>query len=169
MKPMQYAVLSLCVMILFLPTCAVGSKHTSDAALARTFESHQAEFESLRAEIEANPQLITLFAGDRAYLHEKNLSAMELAGLPRLRATYYEDQLHRLGLWSVGKGGRGIEFRVDPSSISNGASYKGFWWYREGEPRDVRASLDNYRFSNTDEIVYKALKGHWYLYIFVSH
>jgi hypothetical protein len=93
---------------------------------------------------------------------------MELAGLPRERVMHYEEQLHRLGLWSVMKSSRGIEFRVDPGSFSNGDSYKGIYWHREDEPRDVRASLDHYRFSSTDEIAYKALKGHWYLYIFVN-
>jgi hypothetical protein len=162
----------LSLIILPLSACAVGpvgGRHTSDATLEHTFEAHQTEFEALRDEFEANSQLRVLFAGDRVDLHLANLSAMERAGLPRERTTYYEDQLHRLGLWSVGKGGRGIEFRVDPSSNANGDSLKGYWWYREGEPRDVRPSLDNYRFSNKDEIVYKVLKGHWYLYIFVNH
>ena len=94
---------------------------------------------------------------------------MQLAGFPKERARRYEDQLQRLGVWSVIKGGRGIEFRVDPGSVSNGDSYKGIYWYREDEPRDVRPSLDDYRFSVKDEFVYKALKGHWHLYIFVAH
>jgi hypothetical protein len=156
----------LSLVILSLSACAVGRRHTSDAVLEHTFETHSAEFEVLRDEFEANSQLRALFSGDRVDFHEKHLHAMELAGLPRERATHFEDQLRRLGLWCVTKGGYGIEFRVE---ISDADSYKGFWWYREGEPRDVRASLDDYRFSKTDEIVYKALKGHWYLYIFVSH
>ena len=75
----------------------------------------------------------------------------------------------RLGLWSVMTNGGGIEFRVDPGSLLNGDSYKGFW-YREDEPRGIRTSLDEYRFSgkNDEQIVYKALRGHWYLYIFVN-
>jgi hypothetical protein len=164
-------VASLCTTIFLLQACApVGSRHTSDTALERTFESHRAEFESLCAELEANSQLMTLFAGDRADLHEKNVYAIELAGLSRGSVMHYEDQLRSLGLWSVIKGGRGIEFRVDPGSISNGDRYKGIYWYREGEPSNVRRSLDEYRFSskNNDQFVYKAIKGHWYLYIFVS-
>jgi hypothetical protein len=156
-------------MILSLGACAVGRRHTSDAALERVFETHESEFEALLAEFEANPRLMGLSAGDRVDFHEGNLRAMELAGLPRESATYFEDRLRRLGLRCVTKGGYGVEFEVDPGSISNGDSYKGLWWYREGEPRDVRPSLDSYRFSNTDQIVYKALKGRWYLYIFVSH
>jgi len=137
------AVVLLSAMLL-LQACAAGWSHTSDAALARRFESNEAEFQN-------------------------NLSAMQLAGFPKERARRYEDQLQRLGVWSVIKGGRGIEFRVDPGSVSNGDSYKGIYWYREDEPRDVRPSLDDYRFSVKDEFVYKALKGHWHLYIFVAH
>jgi hypothetical protein len=171
MKLMRCVVFSLRATVFVLQACRpVGSRHTSDAALARTLESHQDEFESICAEFEANSRLITLFAGgNRQDLHDINLAAMERAGLPRERLTHYEVQLQRLGLWSVMKGGRGIEFRVDPGSLSNGDSYKGIFWYREGEPSDVRATLDDYRFSRTDEAVYKALRGHWYLYIFVSH
>ena len=167
MRPVR-AVVLLSAMLL-LQACAAGWSHTSDAALARRFESNEAEFESLRAEFEANPQLRALFAGDCQGLHQNNLSAMQLAGFPKERARRYEDQLQRLGVWSVIKGGRGIEFRVDPGSVSNGDSYKGIYWYREDEPRDVRPSLDDYRFSVKDEFVYKALKGHWHLYIFVAH
>jgi hypothetical protein len=113
--------------------------------------------------------MMRLLAGSRADLHEINLSTMRLLGLPSERAVYYEDRLRRLGLWSVGKSGRGIEFRVDPGSVSNGDSYKGFWWYREDEPPDIRPSLDEYRFDQRkDEIVYKEVEGQWYLYIFVN-
>jgi hypothetical protein len=121
-------------------SCAVESRHTSDAALEQSFEANQAGFESLRAEFEANPLLMTLFAGDSPDLHEENLSRMDLAGLPRERLTHFEGQLRRLGLWSVRKGGRGIEFRVDPGSFSNGDSYKGIYWYREGGPSIPRNS-----------------------------
>jgi hypothetical protein len=79
--------------------------------------------------------------------------------------------LRRLGLWSVMKGGRGIEFRADPGELWNGDSYKGIWWsYGEDEPLDIRPSLDEYRFEqNKDQTVYKAVDGQWYLYIFVNH
>ncbi len=114
----------LSLTILLLGSCAAGRRHTSDATLERIFKSHQAEFESLRAEMEAGPLLMRLFAGRRMNLHELNLSAMDIAGLPRERVRQYEDRLRRLGLWSVMKGGYGIEFRIDPGTISNGDSYK---------------------------------------------
>jgi hypothetical protein len=161
----------LCGTILLLQACApVGSRHTPDAALERTFESHEAEFESLRAELEANSELMGLFAGDRVDLHENNIYAMKRAGLPKENVAKYEEQLRRLGLWCITKGGRGIEFRVDPGTVSNGDSYKGFYWYREGQPPDIRPGLDEYRFlrNEKDLMVYKALKSHWYLYMFVN-
>src|SRR5271167_974782 len=93
--------------IFFLQACSpVGSRHTSDAALERTFESHQAEFESLCAELDSNPQLMTVFAGDRTDLHERNMSTIERAGLSRGSVKHYEDQLRSLGLRSAIKGGR---------------------------------------------------------------
>lgn len=104
-------------------------------------------------------------------LRKNDLSAIERAGLPRGRWMHYQDQLRRLGLYGVMKGGRGIEFRVDPGSISNGDSHKGFM-HRTALPRHVRASLDDYRISDADEtefgFVLKPLKGNWYLYLFVN-
>ena len=161
----------LCATIFFLQACApVGSRHTSDAALARLFESRQAEFESLRAEFAANSELMALFAGDRADLHQNNIYAMKRARLPQENVEKYEGRLRRLRLWCITKGGRGLEFPVDPGTVSNGDSYKGFYWYREGQPPDIRPSLDEYRLSKNDKdlMVYKALKGHWYLYIFAN-
>lgn len=154
---------------LSLGACAVGRRHTSDAALERLFETHESEFEALRTEFDAYPRLTGLSAGDRDELHQRNLYMMELAGFSKEHATYFEDQLRRLGLTGVSRGSYGIEFRVDQASISNGSSIKGFWWYRDGEPRDVRTNLDDYHFSDRDQIVYKPLKGHWYLYIYVNH
>jgi hypothetical protein len=56
----------LSVMILTLSECAVppvGRHHTSDAELERRFRDHRAEFEALRGEFEANPEMTRLFAG----------------------------------------------------------------------------------------------------------
>jgi hypothetical protein len=88
-------------MILTLSECAVppvGRHHTSDAELERRFRDHRAEFEALRGEFEANPEMTRLFAEGRADLHEHNLSAMKFLGLPGECAICYEDRLQRLGL-----------------------------------------------------------------------
>lgn len=161
-------------MILVVGGCAippVGRHHTSDADLERRFRDHRADFEALRDEFEAS-EMVRVFAGGRADLHEMNLSTMKSLGLPSERAIYYEDLLQRLGLWSVMKSGHGIEFRADPGAMWNGDSYKGTWWWsRDDEPPpDIRPSLDEYRFDqNKDLTVYKAVDGQWYLYIFVNH
>jgi hypothetical protein len=171
MTVMRCAVLSPSAMILLLHACTVGSRHTPDATLERTFEAHETEFESLRAELEADSQLI---GGVRLNVLKRDLSAIERAGLPRERWIHYQDQLRRLGLCAITKGGRGIEFRVDPGTISNGDSYKGFMYWRE-QPSHVHASLDDYRISKVSEtdgtefgFVLKPLKGNWYLYLFVN-
>jgi hypothetical protein len=178
MKRMRLAILSL---ILMLNACAVGSRHTSDAALERIFQSHQAEFESLLAEVQADSQLMTLqrslliFGGQRVDLRENDLSAIERAGLVREHWMHYQDQLQRLGLFGVMKDGNGrVEFRMDSGSMWNGDSYKGFE-YRTTLPRHTRNSLDDYRISEEDRnqfggwLVYRAIKGPWYLYLFVNH
>jgi hypothetical protein len=157
--------------ISFFHACAVGSRHTPDATLERIFEAHETEFESLRAEVDADSQLT---GGLHLNVLKGDLSSIERAGLPRERWNHYQDQLRRLGLCAVTKGGREIEFRVDQASISNGDSYKGFMYWRE-QPSHVHASLDDYRISKVSEtdgtefgVVLKPLKGNWYLYLFVN-
>ncbi len=175
MKTIRLAILLL---ILLLNACAVG--HTADAALVRTFKSHQAEFESLLTEVLADSQLMTLqrnvliFGGHSVDLRQSDMSAIERVGLTRERWIHYQNQLRRLGLYGVMKdGATRIEFRVDPGSMWNGDSYKGFE-YRTTPPRHMRNSLDDYRVSDEDRnefggwLVYRAIKGHWYLYLFVN-
>lgn len=83
------------------------------------------------------------------------------------RWMHYQKQLEVLGLYGVMKGDGGVEFRVDPGSIFNGDSYKGYEYFST-PPGHCRASLDIYRISDGDKdefgnwAVCKPLKGNWY-------
>jgi hypothetical protein len=104
-------------MIFTLGGCAalpVGRHHTSDAELERRFKVHRAEFEALRGEFEVS-DMKRMFAGGRADLHDINLFTMKPLGLPRERATYYEDRLRSLGLFSVMKVAEGFSSELIPA------------------------------------------------------
>lgn len=173
------AILCPLVSALLLNACAVGWSHTSDAALEKVFQAHEAEFRTLLAEVQADSQLATLqrnsliYAGRLVNLHASDPAEIERTGLPRERWVGYQKQLSGLGLYGVMKGNGCVEFRVDPGSLYNGDSYKGYE-YISTPPRHIRASLDGYRISDEDKdefgnwAVYKALKGNWYLYLFVN-
>ena|SRR5579862_4908489 len=165
--------------ILFV-ACAVGWNHTSDATLEQIFAKHEPEFEALLAGVQADSQLMTpqpkslIYAGHLLEVNSTDFSEMERLGLPRERWLRYQKQMADLGLkGGVMKGEGAIEFRVDPGSISNGDSYKGYW-YTQTPPGHLRPSLDGYRIADQDKdrfgnwAVYKRIKGNWYLYLFVS-
>ena len=93
--------------------------------------------------------------------------------MPGGRWIHYKKELRKLNLRGVLKGNGEVEFRADPGSLFNGDSYKGYV-YNSGPPVHVLASLDGYNISDRDKdefgnwIVYKPLKGNWYLYLFVN-
>src|SRR5580704_15459041 len=60
MKIGHITVVLLCAHSVFLQACAVGRNHTSDAALERVFNQHQADFEALLAEVQADPRLTSI-------------------------------------------------------------------------------------------------------------
>ncbi len=78
-----------------------------------------------------------------------------------------------MGLAGVYKGDGGVEFRVDPGSIFNADTNKGYE-YTEKPPERLKSSLDAYQMADSDKdkfgnwYVHKKLKDHWYLYFFVD-
>lgn len=115
-----------------------------------------------------------IYAGHLLNLSEHDFSDIERLGLTRERWVTYQKQLQELGLaGGVLKGEGRVEFRVDPGSIFNGDSYKGYA-YEPTPPGRLQSSLDGYRISENDKDkfgdwnVYKPLKGNWYLYLFVN-
>ncbi len=179
MRQWQGAALLLSALA-FLPGCAAGLHHTSDAALERVFNQHEPEFEALLSEVRSDSQLTTIqpkvliYGGRHLDIRERGVSADDYWGLTRERWERYQAQLRNLGLaGGILKGEREVEFRVDPGSILNGDSYKGYVYTQSPPPR-LLSSLDSYRISDRDRdqtggwSVWRRLKGNWYLYLFVN-
>jgi hypothetical protein len=162
-----------------IQSCAVGRSHTSDASLERVFNQHEAEFDELLGEILADSQLTTvqtrnlIYRGRLVEVSESNYSEAERLGLPKASWVKYQKQMRSLGVTGIMKGEGGIEFRVDPGTMFNGDSYKGYW-YRPTPPGHVQASLDGYRVSDRDLdkfggwLVFRPISQNWYLYLFVN-
>jgi hypothetical protein len=175
----QIASVALIAMHLSMSACSVGWNHTSDAGLERFFNQHQAQFETLLAEVRADSQLMTLqtrtliYAGRYVKIRDADLSGVERLGLSRERWRRYQKELRDLGLVSVIRGEGTVEFRVDAGSLLNGDSYKGYY-YTFTPPDHIRSDLDGYRRSDQDKdkfggwSVFKPLKSKWYLYLFVN-
>jgi len=163
-----------------LAGCAVGRRHAPDATLEKVFFEHEAEFESLRAELQSDPKLMMIGPKDVMYggalleVSPNDSTNLASVGLTQSVLTNYQRKIRELGLrGGVFKSDRDIEFRVEPGGILNGDSYKGYQ-FMVSTPNHIRSSLDDYRISDSDRdrsgnwSVYKHLKGHWYLYLFVS-
>jgi hypothetical protein len=177
---MWISVIVCCSSLSLLGSCAVDRNHTPDAVLERRFLERQADFEALLAEVQSDAGLKTIqpdtvIYGNRLFnVGDGNFSDLERLGMSRAKWDYYQAQLRKLGLaGGVLKGGGRVEFRVDPGSISNGDSYKGYE-FRQTPPETVLSSLDTYRISNSDWnkfsgwLVYKRLNANWYIYLFVN-
>jgi hypothetical protein len=162
-----------CMSALF-QACSVGGRHTSDAALERTFRQHEAEFEAFLADVQADQELTTLQPEVLIYAgHYWKVNEIGHSGLAQERWDRYQQRLRDLGLCSVIQSEGRVEFRVDPGSLSNGDSYKGYEYNPHPPPR-LKKSLDGYRVSADDRdryggwLAYKPLNGNWYLYLFVN-
>ena len=179
MKRFLWAVV-LCALSALPEGCAVGRHHTSDASLERVFNQHRAEFEALLADLQADPQLTTLmphvviYDGRRVEIQEDNSEEIERRGLPKARWTQYMKQMQQLGLVGITRSAEEVEFRVDPGTLFNGDSYKGYSYRQTVPDRLLLPSLDGYRISDRDLngfggwLVFKRLTGNWYLYLFVN-
>jgi hypothetical protein len=164
----------------FVGGCSVGSRHLSDRTLEENFSRHEAQFEALRADFVADPKMMTigndglLYAGKFVKFTTGEFSEAERAGVSTQRWALYRKTLGELRLpGGVLRGDKCIEFRAESGSIFNGDSYKGYV-YSEVQPFPVRKILDDYKTSFADKDsfgnvkVYKLIKAHWYLYIFVN-
>lgn len=113
------------------------------------------------------------------YFSDHNLEGADKVGLTRSRWLRYQEDLRKLKLrGGIFKTNNSVLFVVDPPSIFNGDSYKGYLWTPLPRPRlysnldsyrvyDPKSDLDKDRYGNW--AVYKRLKGNWYLYLFVNH
>jgi hypothetical protein len=164
--------------VALLSSCAVGSRHTSDAELVRRFLQHEADFNLLAtyAKSDAALKMVSdneVRYGGHFFSVPRDSVALADAGLSGASLAALRLTMRRLGVAVVFAGAEGLTLRVDESSISNGASEKGFQ-YTEKAPRRLRNSLDDYRIADADRdeggnySVAKRLSGNWYLYLFVN-
>jgi hypothetical protein len=106
---------------------------------------------------------------------QSNQTEFERLGLTKERWVWYQQQMQQLGLVQVVRESDGVTFKVDAESLWNGDSCKGYA-YSLTPPVHQKASLDEYRLSENDRgrdkfgdyLVYKHLKGHWYLYLLIN-
>lgn len=163
---------------LLLVACSAGARHTSDSKLGQKFFQHEAEFEALLTDVQADDKLTMIgphklgYAG-RTLSVQDNLSDIERLGLSTERWATYQRRLQDLGLVLIAKANGGVEFRVDAGSFFNGDSYKGYEY--DSDPAEhSKANLDDYRISESDRVrsggyyASRPLKGHWCLYIYVN-
>jgi hypothetical protein len=173
MKAKNRRVAFACVSVLLMSACAVGWWHTPDSKLEENFSRHEAEFEALVAEVNADENLQGFRVDEGWYAHRhfsdrSDFSELGRLGLTRERWVSYKQQLRKLGIAQVTKGEGAVEFRVD-----TGFSYKGYMWSLTPPTGHRKASLDGYRISENDKDrfgnydVYKPIKGHWRLTLFV--
>ncbi len=171
------------IFLLYAITFSISScsiRHTSDSALQLAFYLQEKEFTALLADVQADPKFGTLtprsviYAGRLTEVNDRDFSEIEGLGLTKQRWSRYQKQLQNLGLaGGVFKSEGRVEFRVDPGSIFNGDSYKGYV-YMEAPPEHLRTRLDGYRMTDSDKdkfgnwLVYKKLKDNWYLYLFIN-
>lgn len=164
---------------LLLDACAIGRNHTSDASLERIFNEHREEFDQLLTEMQGDPQLtsfserVITYADRRLEVKEGDYIEAERIGLPKAHWEQYRKGCQDLGLAQIGRGENGsVELRVDPGTLFNGDTYKGFW-YQPAPPANLLSGLDDYRLTSQSPrvrggwLVYKHLAGNWYLYLFV--
>jgi len=167
----------------------MADTHAQQDALATTAVVAPTEFDALLKDVQADPKFAAIFKdllryGGRQVALSRSSSSpsqhqfaeMENLGFSRVRWNMYQQQMRLLGLdGGVLKGPDAVEFRVDPGSLSNGDSYKGYMFkLTPPEPSNVLFDLDSYRLTEGhrdergDWSVFKSLKGNWYLYLLVN-
>jgi hypothetical protein len=166
--------------LLVLTACSVGRRHVSDATLEKNFLRHEAEFQALIADVRMDKKLTmidrhSVHYGNQPAASDKDFSDIERLGLTRERWMRLQNYLTVLGLVRIFQADDSIDLEVEQESTFNLGSRKGYEYNSSLPPGHRRANLDDYRTSQEDRIspfrgymVWKPLKGNWYLYLFVG-
>jgi hypothetical protein len=175
-RPHIAALFSIILAVL-TEVCGTGCAHTTDDKLRRQFVAHEAEFQQLLAAVNEDAGLTSL--GEDVLIYDGRSVArprihdVEEMGLSAKRWQMYDTQRRRLQLVQISRGVNGaVEFRVDPGSLFNGDSSKGYV-YLPGMPTRLEPSLDRYRARASDRnrggniTVYTHLKRNWFLYLHI--
>lgn len=171
--------LGVVVVLSLLAGCTTGSRHTSDTVLARRFKERRSDFDTLLATVQ-NSSGIEMVAAEvvyvagRSYKLPPDRELLRSAGISDELLISIRHLMTTLGIKVVIRASGRVEFRVDPGSVLNGDSYKGYMFLEDPSPVKVRPNLDDYRWTRQDQnpsgdiIVYKKLDERWFLYLFIN-
>jgi hypothetical protein len=112
--------LLLCLVL--LTACAIGRQHVSDAKLEKNFLRHEAEFQALINDIQADKKLTMI---DRHSVHygtqrattDQDFSDIERVGLTRERWMKFQNYLKILGLVRIFQYNDMIDLEVEAESL----------------------------------------------------
>jgi hypothetical protein len=99
---------------------------------------------------------------------------LERLGLSATRLAHFAQELRDVSVAQIVKGKNEIEFRIDTGSSLNGDSYKGIMYVLFTPKRIHKSNLDDYRAvaedrnKDGDIVLYRHIKGNWYVYLFVN-
>jgi YD repeat-containing protein len=174
-----FLLLSICIG--FLCACSVGRMHTGDSTLERNFARNEAHFDRLIADLNSDTKIGMVDNAELRYdgvsfdATPAGLAELRQGGFSADRWDYYRRQLKNLGLTRAIRGERGdVELPVDEASLSNGSSYKGYWYSTSPPGGHQKTKLDDYRLSKHDlspsggYFLYKPIRPNWYLYLFID-
>ena len=150
-----------------------GCDNTPDALLVRNFTQNEAVFDDLREMFTKDVQL-TMVRRDLIRAGTVTLNSpprdLQKVGLSEERYGTYIKLLNFLGLRTgIGRDEKGIWFEVDRPSYLNGDTTKGYI-YSVSDLNPLTPDLDAYVPAATSTsrqprfLVFKNLKGHWFLY-----
>jgi hypothetical protein len=174
MKAMIATTVALTIAFISVGCSSLRTKHTNDVALSEKFRSHQIEFNRL-ADIALEdknihsiaPNLVTEY--DRAQgWRSVGTEIMLPDRWAEYRKLFTDLDLPR----GIVKNGPSISIMVDPPSISNGDSSKGYTYsivpLAVCPNNDLEVCLPAYgaKARNGNVIAYRALSANWYLYLY---
>jgi hypothetical protein len=147
--------------------------HPSDDSLIRNFQSHEADFDVLAQMSQQDPNLIRIAPDftwtDKSAAWPRPESEL---GFSNQRWDEYRSLFRKLDLKSgiLNYQPDLILFLASTKGLVTGGSSKGYA-YSVKEPPLIVESLDDYSFKDSKKdinIVYRKLKGNWYLFYEVS-
>ena len=169
--PLVNLIVVCCILLSLVLAC--DSEHTSDAELEKNFYAHEADL-NLLAQMAIEDAGMIRIAPDFTW-HKDNADGKASKAKYGFSDERYEEykQLFR----KLGKNNGILNYQPDQilvlvssRGMVTGGSLKGYA-YLPKEPTELRESLDNVSFKNSEkhiDIAYKRLKGNWYLFYEVS-
>jgi hypothetical protein len=136
---------------------------------------HETEFNRLLTMASSESRILTISRTGVVTQNsiDRGEEGAEREGMSKDRWTDYQQLFSPLNLQALGRSEGRILFEVDATSMWNGDSEKGVE-YSQVQPTPIVSSLDSINSADIKRdkyggfSAYKALKGHWYLYVHVN-